>query len=204
MNGSFNLSKLKRTASTRSFELRFEANTNNPAINKITVNCDYSFNNAARFNLDINWGVSKIGVHFDINNITSDFTQQTAKITLPGYGDVEINFGHDFRERTKKFTVTSSLRGRQSYLKAEWTRNRSSTRFNGKIDIESIFLGTIKANGSYDFRNLNNAKAEIKYTRGNKYCNLDFKQLLNANELISKINFSSSLPLARTAKMEIY
>merc|ERR1719341_2638897 len=204
MNGSFNLSKLKRTASTRSFELRFEANTNNPAINKITVNCDYSFNNAARFNLDINWGVSKIGLHFDINNITSDFTQQTAKITLPSYGDVEINFGHDFRERTKKFTITSSIQGRQYGLKAEWTINRFSTKFNGKVDIESIFFGTIKANGSYDFRNLNNAKAEIKYTRGNKYFNLDFKQLLNANELISKINFSSSHPIVKTAKMEVY
>merc|ERR1719341_642682 len=207
-NGSFNLSKLKRTASTRSFELRFEANTNNPAINKITVNCDYSFNNAARFNLDINWGNTKVGLHFDINNITSDFTQQTAKLTLPGYGDIEINFGHDFRERIKKFTVTSSLQGRQSYLKAEWRRNRNSSKFNGKIDVESIFLGKINFHGSYDFRDFNNAKAEMKYTRENrgtnKFFNFEFKRQLTATELVSKINFSSSNPFATTAKMEVH
>jgi len=201
--GSFDLSKLKRTASTRSFEMRFEANTNHRAMNKITINCDYSFNNEAVFNLDVDIGYSKFGIHFDIKDVTSNFTQQSATLTLPNYGEIVINFGHDFRQRTKKYTISANIQGRLSHLKAEWSRDPQYSKFNGKVDIQSRILGSILANVSYDFRDFNNAKAEINYTRGSKFFNFDFNRQLNDTELISKINFTSSHPLARTAKMEV-
>ena len=151
-SGTFTLNKLKRYAETRSAEISFVANTNIPNYTTVTVEGNYSFNNEAVLKLDIAWDTDKISINFDVHDIFSEFTEQTASFTLPALGDITVTFGHDFRNKKKRtFTATANVQGRESFIKAEWNRNKDFTKLSGKADAKSIFLGDIHVTIQIEF-----------------------------------------------------
>jgi len=204
-SGTFNINRLKRFADTRSLELSFEANTNIPDFTKITVEGSYSFNNEAVIKLDIKWDNDNISINFNINDITSEFTQQTASFSLPGYDDITVEFGHDFRnKKARKFTATAQIAGQESFIKAEWNRNKEFTKLSGTIDAQSHFLGTISVVGSYDVRNFNNAKAEIHYKRNDdKFVNIEWSRVFNSKELNAQVVLESHFERLPVAKIVV-
>jgi len=201
--GQFKLNKLKREASTRSMVLDFTATTNIPGFTNIKLNGEYSFNNGALFKLNFEWDVSKVSINFDINDITNKFTQQSVSLSLPSYGDVDITFGHDFRNKKKKYTIVAQFMGRTSFLKAEWTRNKSFTKLKGNVNIDSMFIGKPSLSVNYDVTNINDAKAKIEYKRGQKFFNLVWKRKLTAGALLASVDFTSSSRFVPSAKINV-
>merc|ERR1711970_240580 len=202
IRGSFELTKLKRDAATRSLELLFSANTNIRGMRRISVSYEHSFNNRAMMKLDANLGRERFEFHFDLESVTSLVTLQTVHLTLPGYGDVDVTLGHDFSGRTRKFNITADILGRKSYFKAEWTRNENFSLMNGHIDID--FIDRIQIDGNYDFRNLNDVKAEIKYERGQRFFNLTLERKIGPSDLHTLVNVDSNIINLPSAKLEVH
>merc|ERR1719489_244623 len=201
--GQFNLNKLKREASTHSLVVDFSATTNIPNFRNMKLHGEYSFNNGALFKLNFEWDVSKISLNFDINDITNKFTEQSISLSLPSYGDVDITFGHDFRNKKKTYTIVAKFMGRESYLKAEWTRNKSFSKLKGKVNFDSMFVGVGSLNVMYDMTNINDAKAKIQYKRGPKHFTLIWKRKLTASALQASVDFTSSNHFVPSAKINV-
>ena len=166
---------------------------------------EYSFDHQAVVKLNIEWDTDKISMDVNVQDITSNHTQQTAKFVLPGIGDVDIEFGHDFRNKKKKtFTVIGQLMGRESFLKAEWNRNKDFTKLSGKIDALSILLGKMEVTVDYDIRNIHNAKAEINYKRNDdKFMRLNWFRIYDNNKLNAEVTFESHFRRVPAAKLTI-
>ena len=205
-SGTFTLNKLKRYAETRSAEISFVANTNIPGFTSVSVEGNYSFNNEAVLKLDIVWDTDKISINFDVHDIFSEFTEQTASFTLPALGDITVTFGHDFRNKKKRtFTAIANVQGRESFIKAEWNRNKDFTKLSGKIDAKSIFLGDIHVTGQYDVRDIHNANAEFHYSRNSdKALDIKWTRVYSNRELNAEVSLESSLfGLLRVFKLTI-
>ncbi|XP_018009303.1 uncharacterized protein LOC108666875 [Hyalella azteca] len=202
-SGTYTLKRLKITAETKSAVLSFEAHTNIPEFTHVTVEEEYNFDQKAFIKVNIRWDTNHISVNLDVSDITNVHTEQTASLHLPSIGDVNITFGHDFRDKkNRKFTIIGQLMGRESHLKAEWNRNKEFTKLSGNVDIQTISLGHITIVGQYDVRDFHKAKAEVKYTRNDdKRVSIKWTRNVSETELKAEIQFESHFRLLPRAKI---
>jgi len=200
--GRHELKMFHRDASTKSAEFSFEATSNIPNFNKLIIKGEYNFNNRAHIDIKIEWDTDNISFKFDIADFNPEYSNNTASLHAPGLGDVELTFGHDFRNRkAKSITAVAKFGANESSVKAEWNRSDDFDTLTGKVVVKSIFLGDIEINFDFDVSNLKDAKAAFNYKRNNsKNVSVNWVRKLTADSLHTEVNFQShfkTIPSAR-------
>ncbi|CAL4079365.1 unnamed protein product, partial [Meganyctiphanes norvegica] len=200
--GRHELKMFHRDASTKSAEFSFEATSNIPNFNKLIIKGEYNFNNRAHIDIKIEWDTDNISFKFDIADFNPEYSNNTASLHAPSLGDVELTFGHDFRNRkAKSITAVAKFGANESSVKAEWNRSDDFDTLTGKVVVKSIFLGDIEINFDFDVSNLKDAKAAFNYKRNNsKNVSVNWVRKLTADSLHTEVNFQShfkTIPSAR-------
>merc|ERR1711962_538964 len=200
--GKHELKMFHRDASTKSAEFHFEATSNIQNFKKIAVKGEYNFNNKVHMKLLIEWDTDNINFEFDIADFNPEFSNNTAKLHTPSLGDVELTFGHDFRNRmAKSFTAVAKFGSRESSLKADWNRSDAFDKVSGNIVANSLFLGVIEMHMDYDVSNLRDAKAAFNYKRNDdKNVKINWERKMTKDSLHTEVKFQShfkTLPSAR-------
>lgn len=159
----------QRDASTRSATFKASGTSNIPDYQTVSLSGNYNFNHKAVLHAVIhaNDRESKIDINF--SDINPGHSRNTININIPilgQYGQMELTFSHDFTQNTaKSFSAVAKFANRESYVKANWSRNDHFDTLEGSIDIKSRFLGEIHIKANYDVSNIADAHIEVTYTR---------------------------------------
>nr|CAA56703.1 beta-1,3-D-glucan binding protein [Pacifastacus leniusculus] len=209
-HGSHSLEEFRRDAAERSATFRWTSTSNIPDYEQISVSGNYDVKGKFVFNAEIKVNEREPKIDINISNLSPKRSRNTIEWDVPilgEFGKVQLTLSHNFREATSKsITAVAKLGRRQAYVKANWNRSENFETLDGTIEVKSKYLGDINISIKYDVTNIQDAHAEVKYSRKpadqqEKYANIKWHRKSSAEHLEGEVIIDTSLELLSHARV---
>nr|XP_045624060.1 uncharacterized protein LOC123774022 [Procambarus clarkii] len=209
-HGSHTLEEFRRDAAQRSATFRWTSTSNFPGYEQISVSGNYDVNGKFVFNADIKANERESKIDINISNLSPKRSRNTIEWDIPilgEFGKVQLTLSHNFREVTSKsIAAVAKIGRRQAFVKANWKRSENFEILDGTIEVKSKYLGDINFSIKYDVTNIQDAQAEVKYSRKTpdhqeKYVNINWHRKSSAEHMEGELILDSSLQLLSHARI---
>nr|AHJ78589.1 dLp/HDL-BGBP precursor [Astacus leptodactylus] len=201
-HGSHTLEEFHWDAAQRSATFRWTSTSNFPDYEQISVSGNYDVYGKFVFNAKIKVNERESKIDINISNLNPKRSSNTLEWDVPilgEFGKVQLTLSHNFRKATSKsIAAVAKIGRRQAFVKANWNRSENFETLDGTIEVKSKYLGDINISIKYDVTNIQDANAEVKYSRKaadqqEKYANIKWHRKSSAEHLEGEIIIDTSL-----------
>ncbi|CAL4076235.1 unnamed protein product, partial [Meganyctiphanes norvegica] len=191
---------VKRTAT-----VHWEATSNIPKFSKIVWKGEYDFKNKFYVNHKIEWDTNNININFDVGESSPDFSNNTGILHTPMWGDVELTFNHDFRNKmAKSVTWLAKMKGNEYSIISTWGRSDNFDVLKGEVKMVGPIVGEVQINWDCDTSDLSDSKFEFAYKRNNsKNVSILWSRRVTNNVMRSDFSFESHFKRLKLLKFFI-
>ncbi|KAG7173193.1 beta-1-3-glucan-binding protein-like 3 [Homarus americanus] len=212
-HGQHHLEEFTRNAATRSATFAWTATSNISGFNSLSLSGNYDFNNKFVIYGLIRSEDQESKIDINLAELYPEYSHNTVELkftALPRrYRSMQFTLSHDFRDTANKHvSAIAKLGNREYFVKANWNRSENFNVLNGNIDIQVHNVGNIQITMNFDVSNIDNAHAEVRYSRVSptsqtNSLNMKWTRKTTSNHFESELALDSTFNMLSHARLYV-